>query len=102
MFFKIFRELITRLLKINPNERLGSKSGAIEIKSHPWFENCDWDAVYNKTLRVNILNSLQMNFQPPLIPTIHFEGDTGNFDSYEEEDNLTPAKQRELDHFNEW
>uniref|UniRef100_A0A915CT99 Uncharacterized protein n=1 Tax=Ditylenchus dipsaci TaxID=166011 RepID=A0A915CT99_9BILA len=55
-----------------------------------WFKNCDWQLVYDKALR------------PPLIPTIYHEGDTGNFDSYDELEKPPAATQRQLDLFDEW
>lgn len=42
------------------------------------------------------------SLQPPLIPTVYHDGDTGNFDSYAEEEKRAPAKQRDLDLFDEW
>lgn len=44
------KDLLTRLLDRNPNERLGAK-GIGEIKSHPWFSNIDWEAVLRRELR---------------------------------------------------
>lgn len=45
------QDLITRLLKPNPAERLGClKRGAEDIKAHEWFEHMDWQKLYNKEL----------------------------------------------------
>mmetsp|Transcript_1195 Transcript_1195/g.1692 ORF Transcript_1195/g.1692 Transcript_1195/m.1692 type:complete len:347 (-) Transcript_1195:243-1283(-) len=38
------KDLMTRLLKVNPKDRLGS-NGSAEIKAHPWFNNFDWSAL---------------------------------------------------------
>lgn len=39
-----FKDLIKRLLVIDPSKRLGgSHNGASEIKRHPFFNNIDWD-----------------------------------------------------------
>ena len=39
------QDLIQKLLCENPDERLGA-NGVEEIKSHPFFENIDWDNLY--------------------------------------------------------
>lgn len=43
------RNLIERLLKVNPDERLGAK-GIHEIKNHPFFSQLDWDDIANKKI----------------------------------------------------
>lgn len=35
-----------QLLNRDQNNRLGAKEGSIEIKSHPWFKDLDWQKVY--------------------------------------------------------
>lgn len=40
-------DLIQRLLRSNPKERLGVVGGYQEIKSHPFFEGIRWDHLYN-------------------------------------------------------
>jgi len=84
------KDLINQLLTVNPAHRLGAKQGASEIKQHSWFKNCDWNLVYEQALR------------PPLIPTLYHEGDTGNFDSYDELEKQASATQRQLDLFDDW
>ena len=44
------KDLIRRLLDRNPNSRLGSNFAI--LKSHPWFENFDWNALYYKEIPV--------------------------------------------------
>lgn len=78
-----------KLLSVDAKVRLGASS-ADEVKRHAWFVDCDWRLVYERALR------------PPLVPTIHHDGDTGNFDSYDEVERLAPAPQRLLDLFDEW
>lgn len=44
------KDLMKRLLCRNPKNRLGSQFGAVEVKSHPFFNGLNWDDVYNKKL----------------------------------------------------
>ncbi|KAK3003417.1 hypothetical protein RJ639_018682 [Escallonia herrerae] len=37
-------DLITKLLEVDENRRLGSE-GAEYVKSHPWFDGVDWDGI---------------------------------------------------------
>lgn len=41
------KDLITKLLVLDPSERLGY-NGAQEIKEHPYFKDVDWDHVYEE------------------------------------------------------
>lgn len=41
-------DLLENLLKIDPEERLGSENDAEDIKKHPFFSKIDWEKVYNK------------------------------------------------------
>ncbi|CAD5234540.1 unnamed protein product [Bursaphelenchus xylophilus] len=83
------KDIVTRLLAVEMTERLGYK-GIHQIKEHPWFEQIEWEKM------------LQMAIKPPLSPTVYHEGDTGNFDTYAEEETRAAAKQRDLDLFDEW
>ena len=42
------RDLVERLLVINPKDRLGANDGNVysSIKNHPFFENVDWDNLH--------------------------------------------------------
>ncbi|KAG2211933.1 hypothetical protein INT47_004620 [Mucor saturninus] len=63
-------DFIARLLKRDPNRRLGSGSdGAIRVRSDPYFEFIDWNHIYTKRIR------------PPYIPNLHSETDFSHFDS---------------------
>lgn len=73
------KSLVKMLLKREPHERLGMlKHGALEIKSHSWFEKLKWDKLYKKELKA------------PWIPTVKNPLDTSNFEPYEEEDDVIP------------
>lgn len=46
------QDIIKKLIVVNPNERLGSgKGGILRIKSHPWFQNMDWNALLEKRIK---------------------------------------------------
>lgn len=61
------QNLLTRLLEKNPKERIGFK-GAAEIKSHPWFEKVNWNALTNKAIKA------------PFVPILTSDADSSNFD----------------------
>lgn len=42
------RDLIERLLVKDVSRRLGSRTGANEIKSHPWFKGLNWALLRNE------------------------------------------------------
>ena len=48
MFSPECEDLLKQLLKRNPQERLGARAGAREIKAHDWFKDVDWDDVQQK------------------------------------------------------
>ena len=63
------KDLIKKLLVINPKKRLGSgPEGADKIKSHPYFKGIDWDKAWRKEL------------VPPFIPELSNELDLKYFD----------------------
>ncbi|PVU99304.1 hypothetical protein BB560_005529 [Smittium megazygosporum] len=44
------RDLITKLLQLDPEKRIGcQKSGFFDIKSHPFFNGFDWSSIYTMT-----------------------------------------------------
>jgi hypothetical protein len=46
---EIVQDLVMRLLKKDPTERLGrGEADAKDVKSHPYFKDTDWDAITNK------------------------------------------------------
>ncbi|KAH7112896.1 kinase-like domain-containing protein [Dendryphion nanum] len=68
------RDLISGLCTVDTSKRLGNiKGGAGAVKSHAWFKNIDWDALYNR----------KMN--GPIVPHLRGPADTRNFDEYEPE-----------------
>jgi len=62
------KSLISGLLSIDPNSRLGNgKNDAKEIKSHKFFDLIDWNLVQIKQLK------------PPFVPDLKNEEDYSNF-----------------------
>ncbi|CAD8051183.1 unnamed protein product [Paramecium sonneborni] len=45
------KDLIISLLQKDPTERLGQKEGVIEILSHPWFADVDFEKIVNRQLQ---------------------------------------------------
>jgi len=68
------RDLVKKLLASDRTRRLGNlKDGAADVKKHRFFKGLDWDAM---SKRKNT---------PPIVPVVEHEGDTSNFEEYEEE-----------------
>ena len=64
------KDLITKLLVVEPKKRLGyGENGAKKIKHHPFFKGINWDDVWNQ--RIN----------PPFIPDLKDETDLSYFDT---------------------
>jgi len=63
------QDMIRRLLRRPVDRRLGSKDGAIEIKSHEFFNGICWDKV------------LKRDYEPPFVPILSSEDDVSNFDT---------------------
>jgi len=69
------KDLLVNILQTDLTKRFGNlKNGANDIKSHKWFANTDWIAIYQRKVTA------------PFIPPSNGEGDTSNFDSYDEEE----------------
>ncbi|KAI6205412.1 hypothetical protein M3Y94_00789200 [Aphelenchoides besseyi] len=83
------KDLIIGLLTVDPTQRLGHSS-IEDIKTHPWFASISFEEIMSGAAK------------PPLSPTVFHDGDTGNFDSFQEMEKRPAAKQRDLDLFDEW
>uniref|UniRef100_A0A3Q3N782 cGMP-dependent protein kinase n=1 Tax=Mastacembelus armatus TaxID=205130 RepID=A0A3Q3N782_9TELE len=69
--------LIKKLCRDNPSERLGNlKNGVKDIQKHKWFEGFNWEGLKKGTLT------------PPIIPNVTV--DTSNFDSFPEDNEDPP------------
>jgi len=71
--------VLTGLLLADPDERLGSARGALEVKEHPWLSEVDWTRVYRQEPQHCFPNF------PPVVP---LKNVTSNFSS---EFTLLPA-----------
>ncbi|XP_067948272.1 cAMP-dependent protein kinase catalytic subunit PRKX-like [Watersipora subatra] len=69
---RLAKDLIKKLLVQDRTRRLGNmKNGSLDVKSHKWFKDIDWDDVLNRKLK------------PPIVPVLTSETDTANFEEYD-------------------
>jgi len=69
------QNIIRSFCTVDRSRRLGNISGnANAVKSHPFFEGIDWDAL------------LKRKISPPIVPQVRFPGDAQCFDLYPEDD----------------
>ena len=67
--------LCRKLLVADRTKRIGNLlNGAEDVKTHKWFNEMDWEDVFNRKPR------------PPLVPRVRYDGDTANFDDYSKEE----------------
>lgn len=68
------KNMVQRLLKRHPHERLGmSRDGAADFRAHPWLKHTDWEKLRAKEL------------ESPWKPTVENNLDVSNFDEYDDE-----------------
>ncbi|KAK7061582.1 AGC/RSK protein kinase [Favolaschia claudopus] len=68
------KDCVTRLLDKRERTRLGSKSGASEVKQHKWFAKINWGLLRNQ--------------RPPIVPTMSNGHDAVNFRHMKESHSL--------------
>jgi protein kinase A len=79
------RDLISGLCTVDTSKRLGNiKGGASAVKSHAWFKDIDWDALYHRKVG------------GPIVPHLRGPADTRNFDEYEPESAHREAYTKEM------
>ena len=79
------QNLIKRLCKDNPMERLGNqKDGVMDIRKHKWYQGFHWAGLRNRTL------------QAPIVPKIRHHTDNSNFDYF------SPLKEKPPKEFSGW
>ena len=81
------KDLITKLLDLDPKKRIGAGPNGVEdLKKHPYFKKIDWKELENK------------NVKAPFVPDLNGETDLKYFDKmFTDEVNIT----RESDELNE-
>ncbi|XP_073979812.1 protein kinase, cGMP-dependent at 21D isoform X2 [Rhodnius prolixus] len=73
------QNLIKRLCREVPGERLGSYHGGVaDIKRHKWFQGFDWSGLQAKTVT------------PPIIPRLRGPTDVSNFDKFPKDEEIPP------------
>ncbi|KAJ3282268.1 camp-dependent protein kinase catalytic subunit [Rhizoclosmatium sp. JEL0117] len=73
-FDKKAKDLCKCLLTPDLSKRYGNlKRGAADVKGHAWFEAIDWDRL------------MRLEIAAPYIPKVAGEGDTSNFETYDED-----------------
>ena len=63
------KDLVSKLLVLDPEQRLGYHDGAEEITRHEFFSEMDFEALYRKEV------------EPPFRPVIRDRNDLSNFDA---------------------
>ena len=73
--FYFILSLLLLLYFLDRTKRLGNlRDGVIDVKKHRFFKGIDWEALLNKQTIA------------PIIPVADHDGDTSNFEEYEEEE----------------
>ncbi len=58
------KDLIGKLLQLDPSRRFGNqRGGARDVKSHPWFKQIDWIALYKRELEPPIKPHLTSKYE---------------------------------------
>uniref|UniRef100_A0AAY4BPS6 cGMP-dependent protein kinase n=1 Tax=Denticeps clupeoides TaxID=299321 RepID=A0AAY4BPS6_9TELE len=71
--------LIKKLCRDNPSERLGNqKNGVMDIQKHKWFEGFNWDGIQKGTLTA------------PFVPSVDGPLDTRNFECFPDDNEEAP------------
>ncbi|KAH8232522.1 hypothetical protein KR032_008629 [Drosophila birchii] len=82
-FSSHLKNLVDNLLQVEITKRLGnSNDGAIEVKSHPWFQSVEWYALLNKQITA------------PYVPTVSDDEDLSNFENFKERERMKSPMDR--------
>ncbi|EIW67606.1 protein kinase Sch9 [Tremella mesenterica DSM 1558] len=73
------KQFVKGLLNRNPQNRLGAKRGAAELKDHPFFSSINWDLLYRRQIT------------PPFKPIVDSDESVANFDPEFTNSSLTDA-----------
>ncbi|KAI1300469.1 camp-dependent protein kinase catalytic subunit [Xylaria venustula] len=85
------QHIIRSFCTVDRSRRLGNISGGSQkVKSHPFFDGIDWQALYHRQVR------------PPIQPNVRYPGDAQCFDIYPEDDGkrepYTDSMMKQFDH----
>ncbi|KAK4704420.1 protein-serine/threonine kinase, partial [Phenoliferia sp. Uapishka_3] len=80
----VCKSVVKKLLWKDEHKRLGSQSGASEVKQHRWFASINWGQSYSRLLYACFTHSLVFkgllrHSKPPIIPAVSTGLDTINF-----------------------
>jgi len=90
-FDKNAKSLVKHLLVADLTKRYGNlKGGANDIKTHRWFSDIDWEQL------------LQKKITPTYKPSIKSKGDTSNYSTYPESNELPKPVKPADDPFMKW
>ncbi|XP_066500414.1 cGMP-dependent protein kinase 1 [Hoplias malabaricus] len=79
-------DIIKKLCRENPTERLGQRNGVKDIRGHKWFEGFDWLALR------------EGSHTPPIVPNVHSLLDRGaDSSSGENHADLSPVDESDWD-----
>ncbi|XP_017020988.1 cAMP-dependent protein kinase catalytic subunit 2-like isoform X1 [Drosophila kikkawai] len=82
-FTNMLKSLVDDFLQVEFSRRLGnSNEGAIDVKTHPWFQGIEWFAMLNQEV------------PPPYKPTISGDEDLSNFQNFRMEEKLKSKNNR--------
>ena len=72
-FSKELKSLIDSILQVDLTRRCGNlKNGVEDIKSHPWFQEIDWQHIFKQEIKA------------PFVPKVNGPGDYSQFDNYDD------------------
>jgi len=71
------RALLTKLIEVDPEKRIGASTCGKEVKEQPWFSHINFEKLEARSM------------QAPFIPQISNPFDDSNFDFYDENDTKT-------------
>lgn len=85
------RDIIAGLCTVDVSKRLGNVSGgASTVKTHPWFQGIDWDALYHRKM------------DGPIVPHLRGPADARNFDDYDPEPLKKDSYTKEMHEKYDW
>lgn len=74
-FDPVAKDLLKQLLMADLSKRFGNlQHGSRDVFNHEWFKEVDWNRLYNRAIPA------------PYIPKIAGDGDSSQFDKYQEND----------------